>query len=73
MDANDDSAGRYTVLVDAGETGAQTFAPCIDVAREKAWRVARELREAGKRAYIMRLDTDPPTRAVGRDEPLPEQ
>lgn len=60
------------MLVDAGDTGAETSAPCIDVARAKAWRVAAELRNAGKRAYIMRLDTDPPTRAVGRDEPLPE-
>jgi hypothetical protein len=64
-----DSLEHYTVLVDEGET---TSAPCIAASRARAWQVTGALRAAGKRVYIMRLDTDPPLRAVGRDEPLPE-
>jgi hypothetical protein len=61
---------RFMVLV---QEGTATTAPAVDVSRTEAWRVTRELRAAGKHAYIMQLDSECATCVVAGDEPLPDE
>jgi hypothetical protein len=55
------------------QEGTATTAPAIDVSRIEAWRVMRELRAAGKHAYIMKLDPECAKWVVAGDEPLPDE
>lgn len=59
---------KYAVRV---QDGRATTATAIDVTRDEALRVARELRAEGRHAYIMRLDADCATCAVHADDPAP--
>jgi hypothetical protein len=61
---------RFMVLL---MEGSATTAPAVDVSRTEALRVTRELRDAGKHAYIMQLDSDCATCVFAADDPLPDE